>query len=204
MSSSEQTPSASQSGRRPRADAARNRSALVAAAKAALADIHAPFSLDAVARRAGVGIGTLYRHFRTREQLVAAVYEAEVDRITLGAQEYLREMSPGEALRAWLDSFVTFASTKRGMRDAFQAGGSDGSRGNFTALQMRIADGIRPVLQAGAEDGSLRQDVEAIDVVLLAAGALVPHNIDAAQSERLIRLILDALRPARPEGASGR
>lgn len=196
MEPADQTARSAVPERRPRADALRNRTALLDAAREILGEGGGAFSLEAVARRAGVGIGTLYRHFPTREQLVAAVYDAEVDGLIKRAGELLQQGSAGEALRAWLMTFTEFAATKRGMRDALQSAALGGGiDGNYTAVQTRIAEGIAPLLRAGAEQGTLRSDVDAGDVVLLVAGAVVPHDLDPDQTNRLLNLILDALRP---------
>ncbi|MDA0564176.1 TetR/AcrR family transcriptional regulator [Streptomonospora sp. S1-112] len=182
--------------RRRRADAERNRRALLDAARAALAEGEGSFSLEAVARVAGVGIGTLYRHFPTREALVTAAYDAEVEDLLAQAGRLLEALPPREALRAWLDQFARFAATKRGMLDALRLDVLDSARRpDVAGMRERMAAAITPVLAAGAGDGSLRADVRAVDVVLLAAGALMPIRVDAAQTDRLLRLVMDALRP---------
>ncbi len=104
--------------RRPRADAARNRERLLAAAKAVFSAGGPEASLEAVARRAGVGIGTLYRHFPTREALFEAVYRREVDELAALAEALLAHENPGEALRVWVRTNVEFVATKKGMAAA--------------------------------------------------------------------------------------
>jgi AcrR family transcriptional regulator len=182
--------------RRPRADAARNRQALLDAARAALADPGGSFSLEAVARTAGVGIGTLYRHFPTREALVTAAYDAQVDDLLAQAGRLLAEMPPRDALREWLGQFAQFVSTKRGMLDALRLGLVESAqRRDVTGMRARMAAAIAPVLAAGADDGTLRGDVLGDDVVLLVAGSLMPSQLDDTQTGRLIGLVMDALRP---------
>src|ERR1700676_3282852 len=101
--------------RRPRADAVRNRERVLEAAKAVFSAGGPEASLEAVARGAGVGIGTLYRHFPTREALFEAVYRREVEHLADLAEQLKREMAPAEALRRWLRSNVEFVATKKGM-----------------------------------------------------------------------------------------
>ena len=181
--------------RRPRADAQRNRAMLIDAARELLSERAGDFSLEGVARRAGVGIGTLYRHFPTRELLVAAVYEAEVDALATQAAEYLKREPALEALRAWLGDFSEFAAAKRGMRDVLRSIGlNDALSGSHTAVRTRMADAIAPLLRAGAEESTIRPDVSPDDVVILVAGALMPHDVDSDQTARLLDLIITALR----------
>src|ERR1700760_3359334 len=101
--------------RKPRADAARNRERVLQAAKAVFSAGGADASLEAVAKRAGVGIGTLYRHFPTREELFEAVYRREVEQLGEFAEHLKGETEPVEALRRWLRSNVEFVATKKGM-----------------------------------------------------------------------------------------
>ena len=98
-----------------RADAARNRASLLAVATRVFATAADPPPMRAIAREAGVGIGTLYRHFPTREALVDAVYEDQADRLTQGARELLARHSPAEATRRWMDLFGEWVATKHGM-----------------------------------------------------------------------------------------
>lgn len=181
--------------RRRRADAERNRQALLDAARAALADDDGSFSLEAVARVAGVGIGTLYRHFPTRESLVTAAYDAQVEDLLAQATHLLGALPPREALREWLDEFARFAAAKRGMLDALRLGVLESAgQHDVAGVRERMARAIGPMLEAGARDGTLRADVQADDVVLLAAVALVPQ-VDTARTERLMGLVMNALRP---------
>ncbi len=107
-----------QTTRRPRTDAVRNRERVLEAAKAVFSAGGPDASLEAVARHAGVGIGTLYRHFPTREALFEAVYRREVEQLADLAEQLKAEMSPVEALRRWLRSNVEFVATKKGMSAA--------------------------------------------------------------------------------------
>src|SRR5215475_7315889 len=100
-------------GRKPRTDALRNRKLILEAAKQAFTRDGAKSSLDEIANRAGVGAGTLYRHFPTREALVKAVYQTEVEKLAAAQQEFARTMTPVEALRAWMRLFVDYVATKQ-------------------------------------------------------------------------------------------
>ncbi|MBC8991452.1 TetR/AcrR family transcriptional regulator [Micromonospora chalcea] len=183
-------------GRGKRSDARRNRDRLLEAARQALSSGEGGFVLEAVARDAGVGIGTLYRHFPTRERLIEAVYASEVDLLIGRAVALLEQMPARDALRAWLEQFTQFAAAKRGMLDALRtealAAAEEVER---SGVRERITAAIAPILAAGACDGSLRADVQARDVVALVAGALLPAQVDAAQTQRILGLVLDALRP---------
>ncbi|HWV76005.1 MAG TPA: TetR/AcrR family transcriptional regulator [Isoptericola sp.] len=199
MSSGPQSPEPTgfaPASRRRRADAERNRQALLDAAREALADGNGTFSLEAVARAAGVGIGTLYRHFPNREALVTAAYEAQVEDLLAQGTRLLDAMPAREALREWLGQFARFVSTKRGMLDALRLGMIESAQQHdVTGMRDRMAAAIAPMLDAGARDGTLRPDVHPADVVLLVAGSLMPLQADEAQTERLMSLVLDALRP---------
>src|SRR6185312_6041251 len=104
-------------GRRPRADAERNRARLLDAARAAFTSGQASVTLEQVARDAGVGIGTLYRHFPTREALVEALYRKDLADLCATAEDLLKEQSPDRALRAWMDGFAGYVAAKREMAD---------------------------------------------------------------------------------------
>ncbi len=187
---------ASSGGRSARSDARRNRDRLVEAARRALSDGAGTLSLEAVARAAGVGIGTLYRNFAGREQLLDAVYAAEIDALIASASEAVDHLPPRDALHAWLLQFAAFAATKRGMVEALGPEAVTAAKPrDYVGTVDKIAAAMAPLLRAGAQDGSLRADVHPHDVVILVAGALMPLRTDAAQTDRLLGLVLDALRP---------
>jgi AcrR family transcriptional regulator len=179
-----------------RSDARRNRDKLVAVARAAFATADGTVALEAVARDAGVGIGTLYRHFPTREALVEAVYAAELDDVTAGAPALLEALPPEEALRAWMDRYAAFVATKRGMADVLRASVASG-RIATPATRQRITAAIGAILDAGAETGTLRADADPEDVTLLLLGVFLstPDEQDSGRPGRMFDLILDALRP---------
>lgn len=178
--------------RAPRADAARNRAALVAAAREAFTTAGETASLEAIARAAGVGIGTLYRNFPTREDLVAAVYASELDDV-LATAERLRGSLPAEAaLRSWLDRYADFFATKRGMVAALRAGTLAGTA-TAANTRERVNAAMASLLHAGAESGALRADVPADDVTTAMLGIFLATD-DPEQTTRLLDLLVEGLR----------
>jgi AcrR family transcriptional regulator len=178
-----------------RADAQRNRERLLEVAVRAFAHDDADVSLDAIARDAGVGIGTLYRHFPTREALVEAAYRSELARLCDATGELLAGSPPDVALRAWMDLFIDYITTKRGMSDALRAVIASG--GNpFEQSRVRLLDAASTLIDAGVAAGVIRDDVAPADVlaglsgISLAAGG--PAQRD--QAARLLDLLMDGLR----------
>ncbi|MEV4235211.1 MULTISPECIES: TetR/AcrR family transcriptional regulator [unclassified Nocardia] len=180
--------------RAPRADAQRNRNKLVEVARAAFADAGDTATLEGIAADAGVGIGTLYRHFPTREALAEAVYAAELDDVTDSVAVLLQQHPPDAALRAWMGKYAAFVATKRGMADTLRAGWASG-RIAVPATRERITAAIATMLAHGAETGSLRGDVEPEDITVMLLGILLTTTGGSSQqTERLLDLMLDALR----------
>ena len=185
--------------RRPRADAERNRARLLDAARAAFASGQASVSLDQVARDAGVGIGTLYRHFPTREALVEALYRKELDDLCASATALLAARSPEGALRAWLDGFAGYVAAKREMADSLRAVLASGAV-TISQSRERLTAAVQAILDAGIADGTLRDDVRAEDVVAMTVGMFTATpSIDGGreQLERMFGLLVDALRRPR-------
>ena len=187
--------------RTPRADAARNRDMLLAAATRAFASASASAgeepSMRAIAREAGVGIATLYRHFPTRESLVNAVYHDQVQRLTSGARELLEQVPPDEAMRRWMDLFADWLATKHGMLDTLLAMIESGA---ITQAQTRdeLRKAITAILDAGRASGDLRGDVSAEDVAASLLGILTVtgRSEDKTQASRLLDLLMAGLRPS--------
>ena len=177
-----------------RADAQRNRQRLLEAAGEVFAERGTDASLEAVAARAGVGIGTLYRNFPNRDALVEAAYRSEVEQLCEAAEELLAEGPPEQALAAWMDRFVTYAAAKRGMRGALQSVAA--KTGLYSETREQIVRAIALLMDAGVAAGTLRDDVEPEDV-LRATGAIWSLGDGEewrAQAETLIRIIVDGLR----------
>ena len=179
-----------------RADARRNRDRLVAVATTAFAATDATVPLEDIAREAGVGIGTLYRHFPTREALVEAVYATELDEIARSAAVLLEQLPPDAALRAWMGRYAQFVELKRGLADILRAGWAAGRIATSTTRE-RVTGAIATILTAGAESGVFRADTDPDDITALLLGAFLStaHNSSTDQIERLLDLVLDALRP---------
>jgi AcrR family transcriptional regulator len=185
-----------------RADARRNREKLLVVAVEMLSGTDSEVPLESIAKRAGVGIGTLYRHFPTRGDLVEAVYRQEVDRVCHAVDELLAELPPDEALRAWMDRFVTYFATKHGMAAALRAAVSPDSN-LFGHTYRQLVTALDALLRAGAAAGTIRADVPPEDVVLALRGAWAAAEAPdgSARAGRLLDLLMDGLRYGAP-GAS--
>jgi AcrR family transcriptional regulator len=179
-----------------RADARRNRERLVEAARKRFAAEGADVPLAEIARTAGVGVGTVYRHFPTHADLIEAVYRDEVARLSARGAELMRERPPGEALAAWIEAFADFAIAKRGMGEALKA--VVAARSDVSGLARReIVGTLTALLEAGVAAGRIRDDIEVEDV-LAAVGVVwnVPKD-DPEQARRVLRIVIDGLlRPA--------
>jgi AcrR family transcriptional regulator len=183
------------------AESRRNRQTLIEVATRAFASGDRRVPLETVARDAGVGIGTLYRHFPTREALVEAVYYDQVERLRVGADELLTVHPPSTALRLWMDLFAEWAATKYGMIDTLRAIISSGTldsgemRGGLVAI-------MRAFLDAGSAAGDIRPDVEAVDVAASLAGILAVAGApeQREQATRMLNLLMDGLRPIAGSG----
>jgi AcrR family transcriptional regulator len=183
-------------GPRPlRADAQRNRDRLLDAAVSAFSRAGTEVTLEAIAKDAGVGIGTLYRHFPTREALVEAAYRNELARLCDAAADLLDDLPPDEAMRTWMDRFVDYMTTKRGMADALRAVIASG--GNpFSESRDRLTATISTLLDAGAAAGTVRRDVDPADIVASLGGISLTAGEPARreQAGRLLDLLMDGLR----------
>jgi AcrR family transcriptional regulator len=181
--------------RRLRADAQRNRDRLLDVAVRAFSQDGPDVTLDAIAKDAGVGIGTLYRHFPTREALIEAAYRNELARLCHAVPDLLLAMPADEATRAWMDRYIDYMTTKRGMADALRAviasGGSP-----YAQSRGRLVTAITTLLQAGAATSTLRTDVEPGDVLASLSGVSLAAGEPAQrdQARRLLDLLMDGLR----------
>ncbi|MEU7695000.1 MULTISPECIES: TetR/AcrR family transcriptional regulator [Microbispora] len=182
-----------------RADARRNRERLLDVAARAFSHDGPDVTLDAIAKEAGVGIGTLYRHFPTREALIEAAYRNELAKLCDAAAELVAEMPPDEAMRTWMDRFIDYLATKRGMADALRAVIASGSN-PYAQSRDRLLGAIGTLLDAGAATGVLRRDVPPEDVLTGVNGICLAAG-EAAQREqagRLLDLLMDGLRRGAP------
>ena len=181
-----------------RADAQRNYAKLLEAASAAFIEHGADdVSLEEIARRAGVGIGTLYRHFPTRQSLLEAVYRDQVELLRARAEELLDTASPGDAFAAWMRALAAFSSTKRSLTSAMLTTLGKNSE-VVSACSQVMRTSAETLLARAQEAGAIRPDVTAIDVVRLVHGitiAIERMPTDPAQADRMLALVLDGLRP---------
>jgi AcrR family transcriptional regulator len=174
-----------------RADAAENRARIVQAARAVIASSD-ELRLNAIAKQAGVGQGTLYRHFPTREDLLAEVYRQDVDELVAAAPALLAEHEPVAALARWFDRVADYAQVKRGVFAAVEVAVWK----NLSAHSLGpIGDALTTLLDAGKADGTIRPDVDARDVILLIGylSRLGEAEWDA-RARHLLDVVLDGLR----------
>ncbi|MFC3125576.1 TetR/AcrR family transcriptional regulator [Pseudoroseomonas globiformis] len=154
------TEAAPKTGRKPRADAQRNRERVLEAARDIFSAGGAGASLEAVARQAGVGIGTLYRHFPTREALYEAVYRREVQQLVQLAVAWRDDPEPVAALRRWVAAFIGFVATKKGMSAALAVAAQSSSKVSL-AVMDQIIQALDELLRRAAAAGEIRGDVGA-------------------------------------------
>jgi AcrR family transcriptional regulator len=177
---------------RPRKDAQRNRERLIKAATEAFAAGQDTIRLEDLAKAAGVGVGTLYRNFPSREALVEEVYRSELTRLCASAERLLATRTPIDALRTWMRRYQAFVATKRGMAEALRAVIATGA---ITSAQTReqLSGAIATLLAAGVADGTLRGDVRPQDVSASLAGVMLAA-VNAAQATRMLDLLVEGLR----------
>ncbi len=180
--------------RKPRADAVRNRELVLEAAKAVFSAGGADASLEAVARRAGVGIGTLYRHFPTREALYEAVYRREVEQLGDLAERLKNEREPVDALRRWLRANIEFVATKRGMSAAL-AVAAQGSPELRSYTFDRLTKAAGTLLDRAVASGEIRSDVTGADLLRALVGMYYMNDQPGWQSTlvRLLDIFVDGL-----------
>ena len=177
----------------------RNRELLITAAGAGFAAKGADVPLEEIAREAGVGIGTLYRHFPTRDSLVEAVYRHEVDVLCERADQLLETLPPDQALEEWMQLFVRHVATKRGMLSVLKPMLS--SNPSFSAdTKGRATAAATKLLEAGVAAGTVRADIDGGDLLRAVGGVCMSTDQDRSDaSERLVGLLFDGLR----HGAAG-
>ncbi|MHB8382953.1 MAG: TetR/AcrR family transcriptional regulator [Candidatus Binataceae bacterium] len=184
-----------ETARKPRADAVRNRERVLAAAKAVFSKGGADASLEAVAKRAQVGIGTLYRHFPTREALFEAVYRREVRQLSELAEQLKNETSPVEALRRWLHSDIELVATKKGMAAALALAVHGPSELYADSLE-RLAKAAGLLLDRAVAAGEIRSDISPKDLLRALVGMCYMHDQPGWQASvlRLVDIFVDGLR----------
>ncbi|TJW41936.1 MAG: TetR/AcrR family transcriptional regulator [Mesorhizobium sp.] len=187
-----------------RADAQRNRDALVEVAATAFAAHGVDASLEEIARQAGVGIGTLYRHFPTREHLVEVVYRREVEGLCAAADELALHHPPDVALEQWMQRFVDYIATKRGLATSLRILLNTNST-LFSDTSGRVSLALRRLVEAAVVSGSIRSDIDSSDVLHALGGIYsAPDTKDwRDRSRRLVSLLMDGLRFGAGKRAKG-
>jgi len=181
-------------GRSMRADARRNNERLVAAAREVFAKCGGGASMEAIAKQAGVGVGTLYRHFPKRIDIVEAVYRTDVDELVGAAEEAVAHNEPWQALVAWLEAFLRYGQVKRTflneLHEAF-----DKNPQLKVASRERINQAVGTVLSRAQQAGVARTDLDGSDLMQILGPMCTSATLTEAQGERLLAMILDGLRP---------
>jgi AcrR family transcriptional regulator len=182
--------------RKPRADAQRNREHILEVAKQAFTRSGADASLDDIAKQAGVGPGTLYRHFATREELLKAVYRTEMEKLAAAEQRFAETMPPVEALRAWLLLFVDGIATKQIIAPALNTLVGDPKK-VFEASYAQVHDALRALVKRAAKNGDIRKDLDPIDLLRALVGvANVASTPDWQPSaKRLVDILITGSQP---------
>ena len=184
--------------RKPRTDAQRNRERILEVAKAAFTRSGANASLDDIAKEAGVGAGTLYRHFPTRDALIEAVYRAEVERLAAAAHHFAAAMPPLQALRAWMLSFVDHIAAKQIIAPALNTVGGGPSK-LYESSRGQIQGAIEALAKRAIQSGDLRSDLDPFDLLRALIGvSYVASSPDWPQSaKRLVDILIAGSRPAK-------
>jgi AcrR family transcriptional regulator len=184
--------------RKPRADAQRNRERILEVAKQAFTKSGANASLDDIAKQAGVGPGTLYRHFPTREDLLKAVYRAELEKLAAAEQKFAQTMPPVAALRAWLLLFVDAIAAKQLIAPALNTLLGDPKK-VFEASYAKMHQAIRALVKRAVESGEIRNDLDPTDLLWALVGvanvASSPNWQESAK--RLVDILIAGSRPAK-------
>lgn len=185
-----------QTARPLRADAKRNLELLIAAAEAEFTEHGADASLEDIAKRAGVGIGTLYRNFPTRDDLIARVLQAGIDAILARANELMTSKHPGEAVAIWLRALVDHVTTYRGLIGAVAASYTAENGTQLCATCDTISDAGARLLKRAQDAGEIRADAEVREVILTAHSAawIAEQTKDPTAVDRLLGILLDGLR----------
>lgn len=183
---------------KPRADAQRNRERILEVAKAAFTRSGANASLDDIAKQAGVGPGTLYRHFPTREELLQAVYRSELEKLAAAERKFAQTMTPIEALRDWLLLFVDAIAAKQLIAPALNALVGDHKK-VFAASYTQMQEALRSLVKRAIKSGDIRKDLDAMDLLRALVGvANVTSSPDWQQSaRRLVDILVTGSRPIR-------
>ena len=183
-------------GRKPRSDARQNRDRILEVAKAAFTRSGADASLDDIAKEAGVGPGTLYRHFPTRDVLIEAVYRVEVEKLAAAQQELSANLPPIEALRAWMMLFIDYIATKQIIASALNSVVGCPSR-LYDSSRVQITGAINALVKAAVQSGDIRNDLEPFDLLRALIGVSnVTTGPDWKKSaRRLVDILISGSQP---------
>lgn len=185
-------------GRPMRADARRNYERLLKVAAEAFAEHGEKASLDDIAKRAGVGSGTLYRHFPTRQALLEAAYVDRVEEFARRAEEIAKELPPGEALVEWLNELCVGTIQVRGLKALLGSAVADGSSAALTVCATHVRGAATRLVEAAQREGTLRSDIEPVELLRLAHGVATAVELasgDGQQIRRYLSLLTEGLRP---------
>jgi AcrR family transcriptional regulator len=184
--------------RKPRTDAQRNRERILEVAKQAFTRSGANASLDDIAKQSGVGPGTLYRHFPTRDALIEAVYRAQVEKLAAAARDFAESMPPLEALRAWMLLFIDHIAAKQIIAPALNTVVGGPSK-LYEGSRAQIGGALDALAKRAIKSGALRSDLDSSDLLRALIGvALVPSSPDWQQSaKRLVDILIAGSRPAK-------
>jgi AcrR family transcriptional regulator len=187
------------SERKPRADAQRNRERVLEVAKAAFARSGADASLDDIAKQAGVGPGTLYRHFPTRDALIEAVYHTEVEKLAAAQRELSAKLPPIEALRAWMMLFVDYIATKQIIASALNSVGGGSSR-LYDSSRAQVAGAINALVKTAMKTGAIRKDLEPFDLLraLIGFSHVATGTGWQESARRLVDILIKGSRTMKP------
>jgi AcrR family transcriptional regulator len=183
--------------RKPRADAQRNRERILEVAKMAFTKSGANISLDELAKNAGIGSGTLYRHFPTRDALLEAVYRTEVERLAAAERDFSRTMSPIDALRAWMLLFVDYIAAKQIIAPALNTLVGESCK-VFESTASQITGAINGLVERAIKSGDIRPDLDPLDLLRALVGV---SNVASApnwqqSAKRLVEILIIGSRPS--------
>jgi AcrR family transcriptional regulator len=182
--------------RKPRTDAQRNRERILEVAKEAFTRSGAHASLDDIAKQAGVGAGTLYRHFPGRDELLEAVYRTEVEKLAAAERKFAQTLPPIEALRAWMLLFVDYIAAKQIIASVLDTLAGDPSK-VFEASYAQVWEAIRALVKRAIKSGDIRKDLDPIDLLraLIGVAKMAPSPDWQQSARRLVDILVLGSRP---------
>ncbi|MGV9661835.1 TetR/AcrR family transcriptional regulator [Nocardia niigatensis] len=180
-------------GKPMRADARRNYERIVTTAQQAFAELGPEAPLEEIARRAGIGIGTLYRHFPNREVLIEAVYRSNIEQLSQRAHDLLETHTPATAFEYWLREQVQWVMANRVLATTLKAG-MDRESPTFTLCRASILDAATLLVKAAQDAGAIRGDIEPVDLIRFGHGIGIACETTPDAAERLIAVTIDGLR----------